>query len=58
MKTLDDYLYPLYLDVKRNFVLFCVVDSFCKKDDPDVNRIWTRVLMCSLASKMIWDGEY
>lgn len=58
MKTLDDYLFPVFCDAKRNLTLFCVVDSFCKKDDPDVERIWTRFLMCSIAAKMVWDGEY
>lgn len=58
MKTLDDYLFPVYCDVKRNYALFYVVDSFCAKDDPDVKRIWTRLLMCSLAALMIWDGDF
>lgn len=58
MKTLDDYLIIPYCDIKRNFTMFCVVESFCKKDDPDLKRLWTRVLMCSIASIMVWDGEY
>lgn len=58
MKTLDDYLIIPYCDIKRNYTLFYVFHSFCKKGDPNVKRIWTRVLMCSLATKMIWDGEY
>ena len=58
MKTLDDYLLPLYYDVKRNFTLFWTAELITKTDDPYLKRIWTRVLMCSIATKMIWDGEY